>query len=185
MEVNALHNANSRKWDHTWPPDTSVESLISRWLSDIILGLLVKKLAGYPKHAQNGASSEVLLYESETPENAFVGAPPQQKAVHFCPLPGQVRHLIWWLVKYFVNNIDVLHMCAEIGNANQTEMELTFQKSQNPSVFISTLKVEVLECKHSAAITIGVPMKIQNWMSCPSHLPGWSGWDKRVVHTPG
>jgi len=45
------------------------------------------------------ASSEALLGEPESNSRALPRPPPPQKAVLFCPLPGQVRHLKWWLTK--------------------------------------------------------------------------------------
>jgi hypothetical protein len=74
-------------------------------------------------------------------DNAPPSLPPPQMAVLFCPLPGQVRHLKWWLTKIFGDNVDIFHMYAEMGNDERTEMQLKFQDSQNPSVFITTPKV--------------------------------------------
>jgi len=74
-------------------------------------------------------------------ENAPLSAPPPQKAVLFCPLPGQVRHLKWCVTKFFGDNVDIFHMYAEMGNDERTEMQLHFQYLQNPSVFITTPKV--------------------------------------------
>ena len=102
--------------------------------------MLVKERAEYPEPDQDDASRETLLPE-ERNENAPPSAPPPQKAVLFCPLPGQVRHLKWWLTKFFADNVDIFHMYAEMGNDERTEMQLKFQDSRNPSVFITTPKV--------------------------------------------
>jgi hypothetical protein len=61
--------------------------------------------------------------------------------VLFCPLPGQVRHLKWWLTQFFADNLDIFYMFAEMGNDERTEMQLKFQDSPNPSVFVTTPKV--------------------------------------------
>jgi len=102
--------------------------------------MLVNERVEYPEPDQDDASREALLPQ-ERNENAPPSAPPPQKAVLFCPLPGQVRHLKWWLTKFFVDNVDIFHMYAEMGNDERTEMQLKFQDSRNPSVFITTPKV--------------------------------------------
>jgi len=102
--------------------------------------MLVKEPAEYPEPDQDDASRETLLPE-ERNENAPPSAPPPHKGVLFCPLPGQVCHLKWWLTKYFADNVDIFHIYAEMGNDERTEMQLKFQDSRNPSVFITTPKV--------------------------------------------
>jgi len=42
---------------------------------------------------------------------------------------------------YVVDNVDIFHMYAEMGNDECTEMQLKFQDSPKPSVFITTPKV--------------------------------------------
>ena len=59
----------------------------------------------------------------------------------FCPLPGQFRHLKWWLTKFFADHLDIFYIYAEMGNNERTEMQLKFQDSLNPSVFVTTPKV--------------------------------------------
>jgi len=102
--------------------------------------MLVNERVEYPEPDQDDASREALLPQ-ERNENAPPSAPPPQKAVLFCPLPGQVCHLKWWLTKFFGDNVDIFHMYAEMGNDERTEMQLKFQDSRNPSVFIPTPKV--------------------------------------------
>ena len=58
-----------------------------------------------------------------------------------CPLPGQVRHLKWWLTKFFADHLDIFYMYSEMGNDERTEMYHKFRNSPNPSVFVSTPKV--------------------------------------------
>jgi hypothetical protein len=66
---------------------------------------------------------------------------PPQNVVLFCPQPGQVCHLKWWLPKFFADNLDIFYMYVEMGKEKRTEMQLKFQDSTNPSVFVTTLKV--------------------------------------------
>lgn len=58
---------------------------------------------------------------------------------------------------YFVDHVDILHLYAELGNDELTEMQLKFQDSCNPSAFITTLKVDstrpTLTAANSAVIT--------------------------------
>jgi len=102
--------------------------------------MLVKEPAKYPEPDQEDASREMFLPE-ERNKNPLPSAPPPQMAVLFCPLLGHVCHLKWWLMKFFADNVDIFHMYAEMGNDGHTEMQLKFQDSRNPSVFITTPKV--------------------------------------------
>jgi len=130
----------SGQWHDEWPLNTWEESPIFRCLREIFLPMLVKEHAEYPEPDQDNASREMLLPE-ERNENAPPSAPPPQKAVQCCPLPGQVRYLKPWLTKFLADNVDIFHMYAEMGNDERTEMQLKFQDSRNPSVFITTPKV--------------------------------------------
>jgi hypothetical protein len=94
--------------------------------------MLVREPAEYPP-----AELEMDLPEAEE----FVSSDPPQKAVLFCPLPGQVRHLQWWIQQYFGDYVDIFWMYAEMDSQEWTEMQLRFQDSRNPSVFITTPKV--------------------------------------------
>jgi hypothetical protein len=49
--------------------------------------------------------------------------------------------LKWWLTKFFADHLDIFYMYAEMGNDERTEMQLKFQDSPNPSVFVTTPKV--------------------------------------------
>ena len=103
--------------------------------------MLVNAAAEYPEPDDDKASNGALLNEPESNSCALLCAPPPQKAVLFCPLPGQVHHLKWWLTKYFAHHWDTFYMYAEMGNDERTEMQLKFQDSPNPSVFVTTPKV--------------------------------------------
>jgi len=103
--------------------------------------MLVNEPAEYPEPDKDEASNQVLLHEAESNQSALPRAPPPQKAVLFCPQPGQVRHLKWWLTKCFADHLDIFYMYAEMGNDERTEMLFKFQDSPNPSVFVTTPKV--------------------------------------------
>jgi hypothetical protein len=78
-------------------------------------------------------------------------APPPQQAVRFCPLPGLVRHVKWWLTKFFAYHLDIFYMYAEMGNDEHKEMQLKFQDSPNPAVFVTAPKVGVIGYNLTAA----------------------------------
>jgi len=122
-------NDVSGLWYDAWPLDTWEESLISRWLRETFLPILMKDPAEYPEPDQDDESREKLLPKQDTNENALPGAPSPPKTVLFCPLPGHVRHLKWWLTKYVVDNVDIFHMYADMANDERTEMQLKFQDS--------------------------------------------------------
>jgi hypothetical protein len=104
--------------------------------------MLVNESAEYPEPNKDEASNEALLHKPESLKSTLPRTPPPpQKAVLFCPLPGQVRHLKWWLTKFFADNMAIFYMFAEKGNDERTEMQLKFQDSPNPSVFVTTPKV--------------------------------------------
>jgi len=134
-------NDVSGQWHDEWPLDTWVDSPIFRWLRDTFLPMLVKEPAEDPEPDEDEASNEALPHEPEITKCALPSAPPPQKAVLFCPLPGQVRHLKWWLTKFVADHLDIFYMSAEMGNDERTEMQLKFQDPPNPSVFVTTPKV--------------------------------------------
>ena len=134
------HHDVSGKWYKEWPLDTRVDSPILRWLKDPFLPMLVNKPAEYPKPDEDDAWRGALLRGSAQYENALPSAPPPQQAVLCCPLPGKVCHLKWWLTTYFAEHVDIFHMYVEMGNDERTEMQLKFQDSRDPSVFITTPK---------------------------------------------
>jgi hypothetical protein len=104
--------------------------------------MLVNEFAEYPEPDEDKASYEALLHEPESLYTTLPHAPPPpQKAVLFCPLPGQVRHLRWWLTQFFAKNLYTFYMFAEMGNDGRTDIQLKFEDSPNPSVFVTTPKV--------------------------------------------
>jgi len=134
-------NDVSEPWYNAWPLDTWVYSPIFRWLRDLSLLILVNESAEYPEPDKDNASNEALLHEPERLKSTWPRALPPQKAVLFCPLPGQVHHLKWWLTKFFVDNLDIFYMFAEMDNDECTEIQVKFQDSPNPCVFVTTPKV--------------------------------------------
>jgi hypothetical protein len=112
----------------------------------------VNEPAEYPEPDEDEASNEALLQEPERNQSTLPRAPsPPQKAVLFCPLPGQVCHLKWWLSNFFADHLDIFYMYAEMGNDERTEMQLKFQDSLNPSVFVTTPKVGGTDLNLTAA----------------------------------
>jgi len=134
-------NDVSGQWYNEWPLDTWMDSLISRWLRDTFLPILVEEPAEYPESDEDEASNEMLLHQLESNKCALPSTPSHQKAVLFCPMPGQVRYLKWWLIKFFADHLDNFYMYAEMGNGEHTETQLKLQDSPNPSVFVTTPKV--------------------------------------------
>jgi len=134
-------NDVSGKWYNEWPLDTWVDSPIFRWLRDTFLAMHVNKPAEYPEPDEDEASNEALLHEPESTISYLPHAPPPQEGVLFCPLPGQVHPLKWWLAKCCADHLDIFYVYAEIGNDERTEMQLKFQDSPNPSVFVTIPKV--------------------------------------------
>jgi len=99
------------------------------------------ELVEYHEHNENEVSNVGILNRIERIEITFSGEPVLQMAVLFCPLPGIVHHLVWWLTKSLVNHIDSFIMYMEMGNNNHTEMQLRFQDSPDPAVFMTAPQV--------------------------------------------
>jgi hypothetical protein len=135
-------NDVSGQWYNKWPLKTSVDSPIFRWLRDTILAIFVNEPVEYPKPDEDDASNEALLHKPDCNKSPLPRAPPPpQKALLFCPLPGQVRHLKLWLTKCFADHLDIFYMYAEMGNDEPSEMQLKFHDSPIPSVLATTPKV--------------------------------------------
>jgi SNF2 family DNA or RNA helicase len=101
----------------------------------------VNKSAEYTKPEKDEASNEVLLRKAESLTGTLRSALHLQKAVLFCPLPAHFHHLKWWLTKCILDNLKIFYTYAEMGNDERTEMQLKFQDSPNPSVFVTPPKV--------------------------------------------
>ena len=134
------------------PLDTQVDSPIFRSLREQFLPMLVNEPVEYPEPDHDNESRQELSLEQGRNEDVLPGAPPPHKAVLFCPLLGHVHYLKWWLTKNFADHVDMFHMYAEMGNDEQTEMQLIFQDSQNPSVYVTTPKVGGMGPNLTAAI---------------------------------
>ena len=134
-------NYVSRQWYNEWPIHTSVDSPIFRWLRDTVLPMLVDASVQNPEPDQTEASNEALLHIPGSNQCALPFAPPPQKVVLFCPPPGLVCHLKWWLTKLVANHLDILNMYAEMGSNERTDMQQTFRDSPNPYVNVTTPKL--------------------------------------------
>jgi hypothetical protein len=115
-------NDVSGQWFNEWPLDTLVDSLIVRWVRDTSLPKLRTEPAEYPISGEKEASNQALLHESDTNKCFLPRAPPPQNMLLFCPLPGQVRHLKWWLPKLFADYLHIFYMYADMGNDENKEM---------------------------------------------------------------
>jgi len=103
--------------------------------------MLVKEPAEYPEPDEDKASNDMLRHEPESNKHSLPPAPPPENAMLFCPLPGEARHLKWWLTKFIADQLDIFYMYSELGNNERIEMQLKFQDSPDPSVFVTTPKV--------------------------------------------
>jgi len=153
LDCNNVSTQQNEEWTHnTW-----LDLPIFRWLRETFLPLVPKGPGEFPEPDKDDQSREALLPKQDRPDDALPSATPTQKAVPFCPLPGQVRHLKWWLKKYFADHVDIFHMYADMGNDECTEMQLKLQDSHNPCVFVMTPKVGGtclnLTAAHHAVIT--------------------------------
>ena len=161
-----------------------MDSLIFRWLRDTYLPILVKEPAEYSEPDKDEASNEALLHEPESNKRALPSPPSHQQAVLFCPLSGQVRHSKWWLMMFFADNVNIFHMYAKMGNDKCTEMQLRFQDSQNPSIFITTPKVGGTGLNLTAANYAVITQKfwVLNYQQQAFPRVVWLG-QNRVPHT--
>jgi hypothetical protein len=141
--------------------------------------MLVNKSAEYPEPDKYKASNEAVLHKPECLICTLPHAPPPpQKAVQLCPQPGQVHHLTWWLTKFCSDNLDIFYMFAEMCNNERTEMQLKFQHSPNPSVFVTTPKVGGTGLNHTAANHAVITQKF--WVLHEQHQA--FAWVVRLGH---
>jgi hypothetical protein len=92
----------------------------------------------YPEPDEDESSNEAILPEPERNPTALPHAPPPPKAVLFCPLPSQVRHLKGWLKKCCGDHFDMFYVYGEMGNDKCTDIQVKVQDFQNPSGFVTT-----------------------------------------------
>jgi hypothetical protein len=119
-------NDFSGPWYNEWPFDTWVDSATFQWLRGTLQPMFVNAAAEYPEPDEDEPSNVVLPHKSERNSSTLPHAPPPQKAVLLCPQPGQVRHLKWWLTKFFADHLNIVYMYAEMGNDEHTEILLKF-----------------------------------------------------------
>jgi hypothetical protein len=86
--------------------------------------MVVNRPAEYPEPDEDEVLNKVLLHQSKRNDGVLSCAHLFEKAVPFCRLLGQVRHLKWWLPKYFADDFDNFYMYRAMGNIKRTEMEL-------------------------------------------------------------
>jgi len=129
--------------------------------------MLVNAAAEYPEPDEDEASNEALLHEPEINSSPLPCAPHSQQAVLFCLPPGLVWHLKRWLIMGFADHLDIFYMYVEMGNDERTEMQLKFQDSPNPSVFVTTPKVGMSGLNLTAANHVVITEKF--WVSNEQH----------------
>ena len=128
QEEGSHHGDDERKWREEWEPTNFDEGLIFRWLRGFMNDLITKS-ATIPllnDHAE----------QFETP----VPSPLRQKAVMFCPLPGQVRHVQWWLRHNF-SQVHLVRMLSDNYPDNRRELMNKFQNTARCAVILTTTKV--------------------------------------------
>jgi len=103
--------------------------------------MVVNTPVEYSEPDADEALNEALRHEPDRYNCSLPCSPPPQKVVLFCPLPGQVCHLKWWLTKFSADHIDIFYLYAEMGNDECTEMQLNFHDLPNPSIFVTWPKV--------------------------------------------
>jgi hypothetical protein len=81
------------------------------------------------------------------------------------PLTGEICYLKWWLTKCFTDPLDIFYMYVEMGNDECTEMQLQFQESPNPSVFVTTPKVSGTGLNLTSAHQVVITQKIWVFVS--------------------
>jgi hypothetical protein len=190
----------SRYWCNEWPLHSWVDCRIFRWLRDTVPRMLVERPAKYPEPDEDEASNEGLPHKAESNMNAVPCAPPPQKALLFCPLPGHDPHLKCCLTMVFGDNLDIYYRYSEMGNDKCTEMQLKFQDLPNPSVFVTTPKVGGTGLNFTAANHALITQKccvlneqhqvfariVRLWQNRVPHTwllnTGSSGYDNRASH---
>jgi len=121
--------------------ETSMNCVTFRWLRGIFLPVLFKNPGAYHKPDNYEDSYKVLLHEPKLNHNTWPCSPCCKHTVPCHCLSGQVSHLKWWLVNCFVDCADFTDMDSEKGKGGCTDIQLWFEDSPNPSVFITPVKV--------------------------------------------
>jgi hypothetical protein len=117
----------SGEWREQWGDLNNFEAgPIFRWLRDEFMPRLIQERPTIP-----AMTAEEEPLESSLP----------QKAVMFCPLPGQVRHVAWWLELQYGVEVSVITMTSADSAERRTELMSEFHNAENCTVFITTTKV--------------------------------------------
>ena len=124
------HNDDDeRKWREEWgEPANFNEGPIFRWLRGFMNDLITK------------SATIPLLNDRAEQFETPVPSPLRQKAVMFCPLPGQVWHVQWWLRHNF-SQVHLVRMLSDDSPDNRTELMNEFQNTARCAVFLTTTKV--------------------------------------------
>ena len=122
------HNSDELEWRDEWDAARFVEGPVFRWLREF-MGELMTKSATVP----------ILDKEADDSGSPFT-SPLPQKAVMFCPLPGQVRHVQWWLRRNFPQ-VQVVRMLSGDSADDRMDLMNEFQSTAQCAVFLTTTKV--------------------------------------------
>jgi hypothetical protein len=122
----------SGEWKVNWDDIQMEEGPIFRWLRSEFLPALIHNEA---HDLLPGLNDDLVPIVVPTPSNL------PQKAVFFCTLPGQVRHLSWWIHSHFNEQICVFIMVSEDTPARRTQIIDEFESSSACAVFITTTKL--------------------------------------------
>ena len=122
------HDDGKCKWREESEPANFVEGPIFRWLRGFMDDLITK------------SATIPLLNDRAEQFDAPVASPLRQKAVMFCPLPSQVRHVQWWLRHNFPQ-VHLVRMQSDDYLDDRTELMNEFQNTARCAVFLTTTKV--------------------------------------------
>jgi len=104
--------------------------------------MLANEPVEYSEPDQDNGSREALVPDQESNQTQLPSAPPPERAVQLCPVPGQVCHSKWRLTMDLEDYVDIFHTYAAVGNDESIHMQLKFWDSRNPSVFVNTPNVD-------------------------------------------
>ena len=122
------HDDGKRKWREEWEPANFVKGPISHWLRGFRDDLIAKS-ATIPL-----LNDRAKQFESPVPSAL------RQKAVMFCPLPGQVRYIQWWLW-YNFSQVHLVWWLSDDSPDDRTELLNKFKNTAQCAVFLTTTKV--------------------------------------------
>ena len=128
QEEGDRHDDGKCKWQEEWEPANFDEGPIFRWLQGFMDNLTTK------------SATIPLLNDRVEQFEAPVPSPLRQKAVMFCPLPGQERHVQWWLWHNF-SQVHLVRMLSDDSPDDCMDLMHEFQYTARCAVVLTTTKV--------------------------------------------